>query len=159
MRSRTPKARAGFGMVLAMGLTIQAWPALAHHSFAAYDVTQVMTAKGTIKEFFWSAPHCALLITIQQSDGTTKDLLLISSAPTLFARQGFDPKSFHPGDKVEVTWNPNRNGSDGGSIATLTLPDGRVYRQTEFAPPPSQPPSQQPPPSTPQTQPPPQQSK
>ncbi len=145
MRGWRAKAATAFRIILAASLMAQVSPALAHHSFAAYDMTREETAKGTIKEFRWGAPHCAVVITIQQPDGTTKDLLLVAVAPAIFAQQGFNPKSFHSGDMVEVTWHPNRNGSDGGSLKTLTLPDGRVFHETEFMPPPDTPPGGLPP--------------
>ena len=145
MKGRKSKASAAFGMVLAAGVAVQVLPALAHHSFAAYDMTRTETAKGTLKEFRWSAPHCAAIITIQQPDGTSKDLLLVAISPQLFAKQGFTPKSFHPGDQVQVTWHPNRSGSDGGSLSILVLPDGRVFHDTEFLPPGAPPPGGFPP--------------
>jgi len=130
MRSGKRKVCLAFGIVLMTGLATLTAPARAHHSFAAYDMTRVESAKGAIKEFHWSAPHCAIVVTIEQPDGATKDLLLVSGAPEMFARQRFEPRSFRPGDKVEVSWHPNRNGSDGGSLATLTLPDGRVFHDS-----------------------------
>ena len=133
-------------MVLAMGLMVHACPAVAHHSFAAYDTTRTETAPGVIKEFHWSAPHCALVVTVDMPGGLTKDLLLVSGAPIMFAQQGFNPKSFRSGDKVQVEWHPNRNGSDGGSLASITLPDGRVFHDIpqQYGPPPGPLPGDQP---------------
>jgi hypothetical protein len=145
MRGRKSNVATAFGMALAVVLAAPARPALAHHSFAAYDMARSESAKGTLKEFRWSAPHCAAVITIDLPDGTTKDLLLVAISPAVFAKQGFTPKSFRPGDKVEVTWHPTRSGSDGGALQTLTLPDGRVFHDTEFVPPDGPPPGALPP--------------
>ena len=115
-------------------LAAAACPALAHHSFAAYDTNRIETATGVIKEFHWSAPHCALVLTTNLPGGVTKDLLLVSGAPQMFAQQGFNPKSFHSGDTIQVEWHPNRNGSDGGSLVSVTLPDGRVFHDIPLQP-------------------------
>jgi hypothetical protein len=112
---------------LSLGLATLVSPVLAHHSFAAYDMSREEFGEGVIKEFHWSAPHCAVIIEVTQSDGSIKELLLVSVAPQLFAKQGFSPRSFKTGDIVKFSYHPNRNGSDGGSLATLTFPDGRLF--------------------------------
>ena len=145
MRRRKSNVATALGIALAVVLAAPACPALAHHSFAAYDMTRSETAKGTLKEFHWGAPHCAVVITIEQPDGTTTDLLLVAISPIVFAKQGFAPKDFRPGDKVEVTWHPTRNGSNGGSLETLSLPDGRVFQDAGYAPPGAPPPGALPP--------------
>ncbi|MBB4199852.1 hypothetical protein GGD83_003676 [Rhodoblastus sphagnicola] len=113
---------------LSLGLATLVSPALAHHSFAAYDMTREESGEGTLKEFHWSAPHCAVIIAVAQPDGSTKELLLVSVAPQIFAKEGFTPRSFKTGDVVKFSYHPNRNGSDGGSLATLTFPDGRMFK-------------------------------
>jgi hypothetical protein len=120
--------------ILALGIVAPVLPASAHHSFAAYDMTQEVFGKGTIKEFHWGAPHCAIIISVPQPDGTSKELLLVSVAPQIFAMQGFSPKAFHAGDEVQFSYHPNRTGADGGSLASLTFPDGRIFKAPESGP-------------------------
>ncbi|WP_180982609.1 DUF6152 family protein [Methylocella silvestris] len=146
------KSRAAFqGVTIAMlAITGPTLPAFAHHSFAAYDMAQEVSGRGAIKEFHWGAPHCAIIITVQQADGSSKDLLLVSVAPQIFAMQGFSPKAFHTGDEVSFSYHPNRTGAEGGSLASLTFPDGRVFKAPEAGPPPvadSQPTGGAPPPA------------
>jgi hypothetical protein len=43
------------------------------------------------------------------------------------------PRDFHRGDKVTVTYHPNTSGGSGGALATMTLPDGKMYKDTEVA--------------------------
>jgi hypothetical protein len=107
--------------------------ASAHHSFAAYDLTKTVTVSGTIKDFRWGAPHSSLLLTYRDGAGRVIDLMVQSNAPAAFVKQGFNPRDFHAGDKVELGYHPNRNGSLGGAIASLKLPDGRVFHDIELS--------------------------
>ena len=118
----------------------------AHHSFAAYDMTRSVTVQGTVKEFRWSAPHSSVVVVIKLANGKSQELNLVTGPPDIFLRQGMAPKSLRAGDKVEVTYHPNINGSSGGSLAGLTLPDGRKFTDREsFGASPSPPPSTSPP--------------
>jgi len=101
-------------------------PALAHHSFAPYDMSRTLTTQGTIKKFRWSAPHSSAVITITQN-GAPADLVVISAPPYAFTKQGFKLQDFHPGDKVTISSHPNHSGYLGGALAGLQLPDGRRF--------------------------------
>lgn len=107
----------------------------AHHSFAAYDLSRVVTVNGTIKEFRWGAPHAALLIVYKNDKGQAVNLMVQSGAPAAFARQGFNPNDFKTGQQVELSYHPNRNGSFGGAMSTLKLADGRVFKDAEVSDP------------------------
>lgn len=119
--------------VLALALlgTSGAGTAYAHHSFAAYDMAHSLTAQATVKEFRWGAPHSSLILITKTPKGKTVELSLITAPPNVFVRQGVKPKSVRKGDKVQVTYHPNINGSAGGALSTLTLPDGRVFKDQE----------------------------
>jgi hypothetical protein len=117
-------------MLMAMAI---ASPASAHHSFAGYDMTKTLTAAATIKEFRWGAPHSAVVLAMKGPDGKTQEFTVASAAPSMFVKQGFTPKDFRVGDKVDIGWHPSRNGALGGVLSTLKLPDGRTFKDAEFA--------------------------
>ena len=122
--------------------------AQAHHSFASYDMAHSVTVQATVKEFRWSAPHSSVVLMVKLPNGQMQQLNLITGPPDMFVRQGITLKSLRAGDKVEVTYHPNINGSAGGSLAALTLPDGRKFQDQEsFGASPS-PPASSPPPSS-----------
>ena len=108
-------------------------PALAHHSFNAYDISKVMTATGTLKEFRWGAPHSSMVLTYKDASGKPAEMILVSGSPLAFSKQGMAPRDFHPGDKVTITYHPNTNGAPGGVLATLSLPNGKKYSDAEAA--------------------------
>jgi hypothetical protein len=57
-----------------------------------------------------------------------------SATPGAFARQGFKPRDFRVGDKMKITWHPSKSGAVGGTLATITLADGRKFGDQEFGP-------------------------
>ena len=74
----------------------------AHHSGAGYDMSKTLSASATIKEFRWGAPHSAAVFAIKGTNGSAEELTLASAAPALFVKEGFKPRDFKVGDKVEI---------------------------------------------------------
>ena len=107
-------------------------PALAHHSFAGYDMAKTLTATAELKEFRWGAPHTTAVFTIKGPDGKDVDMTIASATPAMFVRQGFAPRDFKVGERMEVAWHPARNGNLGGALASIKLADGRTFKDTEF---------------------------
>lgn len=121
-------------LALAALAAVAASPAAAHHSFAMYDMSRTESASGTIREFRWGAPHSSMMVAVKGADGKQRNILLLSGSPLAFSKQGFKPKSIKVGDKIQLSWHPNRNGSSGGVAATMKFLDGRVYKENEIAP-------------------------
>ncbi len=132
--SRKSISGATLAIGLAIGMAALAVPALAHHSFAAYDMSATRQVSGTLREFRWGAPHSSMVIEITDSrNRTTTRMSLTSGSPLSFSRQGFNPRDFRRGEAVRVTYHPNVNGSPGGALATLRLASGRTYSDEEAA--------------------------
>lgn len=109
-------------------------PTSAHHSAAGYDMSKTLSASATIKEFRWGAPHSAAIFVIKDGNGKPEELTVASATPAMFVKQRFRPRDFKVGDKVEITWHPSKSGNIGGILATMKLPDGRTFKETEFGP-------------------------
>jgi hypothetical protein len=116
--------------VVAVAITAPVW---AHHSFAGYDMTKTLTAEATLKEFRWGAPHSEAVFVIKGPDGKLEKVTVASATPTTYFKQGFNPKDFQVGDKMEITWHPSKSGHTGGILASLKLPDGRAFKDVEIA--------------------------
>lgn len=112
---------------------LAAAPASAHHSFNAYDMSKVLSASGTIKEFRWGAPHSSMVLIYKDTSGKPAEMTIVSGSPLMFSKQGMAPRDFHSGDKVTVSYHPYTNGAVGGAMATLTLPNGKKYSDAEAA--------------------------
>jgi len=117
---------------LTVSVGLAAGQASAHHSFAAYDMNQTLTAEGTLKEFRWGAPHSSMVL-IYLDKGVESQMSIVSGSPLLFAKQGLNPRDFKRGDKVTVTYHPNISGQPGGALKTLKLPNGKFFSDTEAA--------------------------
>ena len=112
------------GVVLA--LSSGATAVYAHHSYAMFDEASKMTVEGVVKEFQWTNPHGWIHVVVEDEQGEPVVWSIGTPAPAGMARQGWRPKTIVPGDKIEITFHPLRNGTPGGSYMSATLPDGSV---------------------------------
>jgi Family of unknown function (DUF6152) len=119
--------------VCSAALALLVSPAWAHHSFNAYDMSKTATMAGTIKEFRWGAPHASMVLAYKDKSGKQGTMSVVTGSPTAFSRQGFKPRDFKKGDPVTLVYHPNVNGTPGGAMSALTLPDGRTYKDAEAA--------------------------
>jgi hypothetical protein len=126
-RSREAGALSTIAALLISSL-VPAGTALAHHSYAAYDQNRVQTVEGTLEDFDWSAPHSSMTVVYLDNTGNEQRVSATTGAPNTIVRQGFKIADFKVGMKVELRWYPNVNGSPGGEMALLKLPDGRMLR-------------------------------
>lgn len=102
-----------------------ALPALAHHSFAMYDMARQVALQGTIKEFQWTNPHVVVWMINGSADAQPPDLWTIElpTSPGNLTRWGWTKRSLKPGDRVIIEVSPLRNGKHGGSFKKATLLD------------------------------------
>lgn len=112
-------------LLAAAALGAIAAPAFAHHSFAMYDRTKVLTLSGTVKDWQFANPHSELTLVVMENGAPTEYLVEGSSVNTLI-RIGWGSKTFAPGDKVTVVMNPLRDGSKAGAFLRATLANGKT---------------------------------
>lgn len=113
-----------------IGVTIvtHSTSALAHHSFAMFDDTKLVTLDGTLYRVEWANPHSWMWIVVP--DATKPDgkqiWALEGAGPAAFAREGFTKKDFVIGTKMKVDMHPMKDGSMAGQFLRATFSDGRV---------------------------------
>jgi hypothetical protein len=124
-------------------VAMAAGTALAHHSFAMYDMTQTKTATGKLIRFVPGANHAQLHFELLDADGKAivkdgKPLLMgveTGSAAQL-ARQGVTVDEFPVGTIITVAYHPLRDGKPLGALAGelikcgKTLPKGGCTKAT-----------------------------
>lgn len=98
--------------------------ALAHHSFAMFDMHADVAIAGTVKSFQWSSPHSWIEIIVHRPSGGDLEWSVEMGAPSMLYRNGWRQDSVKPGDKVTVIVHPLRDGRPGGSLVSATLADG-----------------------------------
>jgi hypothetical protein len=110
-------------------------PSLAHHSYAAYDINQTLTLKGTVQSFQWSNPH-SMFTLVLEADGRAEPIKwnIITNSPAILKRFGWTRTSLKAGDRVSVVCNPVTDGSHAGRLHTVVLLDTGQVLQTAFSP-------------------------
>jgi hypothetical protein len=99
-----------------------ALPVAAHHSFAMFDFSKTMTVKGTVTEFRWTNPHVALLVQLDPQPGASPEVWSMElTSPGNLTRGGWTRHSFKPGDRIELVFNPLRDGRHGGAFDKATI--------------------------------------
>jgi hypothetical protein len=106
-------------------LSIVAFSAFAHHTFAMFDVSKKLTLQGTVKELQWTNPHCFLQVLVSK-DGRAQEWSLQMNAPLDLYRNGWRPRSLQAGDKITVIVNPSKDGTHSGRFISGTGPDGKA---------------------------------
>jgi hypothetical protein len=126
--------RPGVTSGLFCAAALLALPALAHHSYAAYDLNQTRTLKGTVETFHWSNPHSTFTIVLEP-DGRGEPIKwnIITNSPAILKRFGWTQDSLKPGDRVSVLCNPMTDGSHGGRLHTVVLLDTGQELRTKLS--------------------------
>ena len=124
MHMRTSRLRLTATAVILVGMLTAIAPAWAHHSFAMFDFSNTMTFTGTVKEFRWTNPHVILLVTAAPKAGeAAQDWTMELTSPGNLTRVGWSRHSLNPGDRIELSFNPLRDGRHGGAFDKAVLLD------------------------------------
>jgi len=103
--------------------------ALAHHSFAAFDMSKEVRISGTVAEVQYTNPHVWLFVDVAAAKGGTESWAIEAGGPNILLRAGWKANTVQVGQKVEVTMHPMRDTSKrGGSLISIVLPDGKIIR-------------------------------
>ena len=122
-------------------LLIAAWLLVAnsvnaHHGGAVYDSAREVTVRGSVTKFNFVFPHTLVYISVTEPDGETVEWSGELTTPNRLARGiggGGTPTSIKwtantllPGDVIELTGNPARNGAPSMRIMRLVDANGRA---------------------------------
>lgn len=99
-------------------------PAVAHHSFAIFDQSQVLEHSGPINDIEWINPHVWLHLDVPDENGVVRSWAFEAGNTGQLERLGWDRETIVPGVEVTVGFRPMRDGSRGGQLMSVTLPDG-----------------------------------
>ena len=118
-----------FAALAAIAVGMLSGTALAHHSFAMFDANKTSEVSGTVKEFEWINPHVWLHVVAPSTSGKAVTWSFEAGSPGQLTQTGWKPDSVNPGDKITVKLHPLKDGSHGGQLLSVTLPDGRILCQ------------------------------
>ena len=125
--------RIGIGKLAALALLTWTFSlgALAHHSFAMFDMNKTLEFSGVIKVFEFTHPHSWLRVETEEK-----------GQKVLWGFEGSGPnrtnawmkKLLTPGTKVTVWTHPFRDGKPLGTLERVQLSDGTVIHMMDLLP-------------------------
>lgn len=108
-------------------------PALAHHSFAMFEMDKNVAVKGTVVEYKWMNPHVHVTVKVDAAPGVDPALVGLwdfecGGGTVIMSRQGWTKSTLKAGDAIDAVIHPLRDGNKGGALFYITKPDGsRMY--------------------------------
>ena len=105
-------------------LTVPTGPANAHHSFAHFDQKVCKVITGAVRKWEFTYPHTWLWVTAKGPDDSEVLWGFEGSDPAFLSIYGWTAELLFKGDEVTVSYNPLRDGRNGGSIRSVVLPNG-----------------------------------
>ena len=119
-----------FTAAAGVALLLTGMPVSAHHAVqASVDINTNILTKAILTKIDWINPHTWMHFDITMPDGSLQKNVLVESLGIAALRQvGIDSKSaLKIGGEYEITYYPNRDGTAGGFMSKMVLPDGRVF--------------------------------
>jgi hypothetical protein len=115
-------------LVLGGALAACSLPALAHHSFAIYDMTQNVEFKGKVESLKFRNPHMAMTLTQTKPDGSTQTINFVEGAPAnMLVRMGLDPAVIAPGEEITAVGAPRKDDPNAWFLKAIILKDGTKF--------------------------------
>ena len=115
-------------LVLA-GLALIPVCAFAHHGSSAYDFSKLLTMKATVTELVWRNPHCMLRFDVKDEKGAVTSWALEMFNPLWMSRAGWTKDTLKPGDEIQVSFHPAKNGTGNGYIR---LPESKIILRDQL---------------------------
>ena len=117
--------RIAFAMLVLAVCAVAISPgASAHHGDAGYDVTKLVTVKGTVTEFHFQNPHIEIFIDAKKDDQVEKWHGELNS-PNLVSRMvGWNGKTLKPGDEIVLIGYRAKNGLNVLRLEKVLLANG-----------------------------------
>ena len=120
MKSLSPR------FALAALVVAVAAPVAAHHSTAMLEWGTAKPMKNmTVEKWEWTNPHTFLYARDEEG----KRWAFEGMSPNHLVRYGWSKRSVAPGEKIDLTYYPLRDGRRGGFNVTVTKADGSSLNQ------------------------------
>ena len=110
----------------AVALATAALPSIAHHSTAMFAWGESKPLSNmTVERWEWTNPHTFLYAR----DASGQRWAFEGMSPNHLVRYGWSRRSLAPGDKINLTYYPLRDGRRGGFNVTVSKADGKTLNQ------------------------------
>lgn len=99
----------------------------AHHGTGvAYEQDKSITLQGTVTDWIWANPHCAILFDVTDEHGNAVHWGAELGNPHQLSSAGFSREVMKAGDKITIFGHPSRNGAPRLQFEHVVLSDGRT---------------------------------
>ena len=121
-------------VALTIGCFLISIPLWAHHGASEYDMTKIVSLRGTVTELQYVNPHTLLVFTVKDDTGKVSEWEGELPSPNLLSRRGWSRSTLKPGDQVTIIGAPAKNGEKGLQVKKLVFPDGHELPGTVLPP-------------------------
>jgi len=123
--SKRPRVTAAAYVFMVLLATARLAPA--HHSYAMFDRTKIVTVTGTVAKYDFRNPHMFLWLYVKNPATGKQDIYAVEGGSrNNLARQGWDRNTFEEGEKLTITLNPLKDGRTGGYFVKAVKADGKT---------------------------------
>ena len=81
------------------GAALAPTPAMAHHSFAMFDMSKSIRLEGTVKRFEWTNPHSWIFLEVSNPGAMVEQWTIELPAAGVLAREGWTKTYLKPGER------------------------------------------------------------
>lgn len=111
----------------ACGILIAAAPVVAHHSFTQFDQAKTEKVTGEIVKVELTNPHAWIWIDAKDDKGQVVKWGFEGGSVRQMYNAGYTRDNLKVGVNVTVEHNPAKDGSQHGSLRSMTFPDGQKF--------------------------------
>jgi hypothetical protein len=108
--------------LIGLSTLVEIAPAVAHHSFAMFDMTKSVRLEGTVKKFDWANPHSWIFLEVAGPGATIEQWTIELPSAGALAREGWNKNYVSVGERVILHVNPLKDGRKGGNLESFVPP-------------------------------------
>lgn len=112
-----------------LGLLAVSAPMWAHHGTANYDMTKLVTVKGTVTDFQFINPHTLILFDVKNDKGVVEHWQAEATSPNHLVRAGWTKTIIKAGDEITVSGYRAKNGATVLRFDKMVLANGQVVSE------------------------------
>ena len=109
-------------------LILMPGPAEAHHGYAAYDQTKVITLKATVTDFNFVNPHCVLEFEARDDRGQVQKWQGSLPSRSALTPKGWTANSLKTGDQLTVSGYPAKSGAPSLWVTKILQANGEELK-------------------------------